>query len=291
MFSKKIISKITFCIFMFFSCVAFFVQAQEESAEEAPAQEENAPQQSQQKIKDFYLSNFKEDGSKEWEVEGKEAVIHEEYVDIDKMNANYYAENDVIKVTSDTAKLNKENMDVHLQGNVEIKNNEGVKLETNSLDWQRNQNYIQTEDIVKTTKDNMQITGKGLAADTQFKKADFEEDVEVIFPDEGTGDVTTATCTGPLEIEYSAGMAIFNDNVIVTHPQGKLFSDKATLFFDTEGKQIIKVVSEGHVKIVKDNNRSFARKATYYAPEQRIVLEGRPRIVYHPEEGKGLKFP
>jgi len=281
MLPKKITLKVTFLVFVFFLCVPAAIKAQEE----------NAPQESQQKIKDFYLSNFKEDGSKDWEVEGEEAVIHDEYVDIDKMNANYYAENDVINVTSDTAKLNKENMNVYLQGNVEIENEEGVKLETNSLDWKRDQNYIQTDDIVTTTKDAMRITGKGLAADTQLKKADFSEDVEVVFPDEETGGVTTATCSGPLEIEYSTGKAVFNENVVVTHPQGKLFSDKATLFFDTEGKQIMKVISEGHVKIIKDNNRSFARKATYYAPEQRIVLEGRPRIVYHPQEGDSFQFP
>jgi len=45
--------------------------------------EDTAPN-SQQKINDFYLSNMKEDGSKDWEVKGKEATIKDKYVDIIK---------------------------------------------------------------------------------------------------------------------------------------------------------------------------------------------------------------
>ncbi|MFH1505007.1 MAG: LPS export ABC transporter periplasmic protein LptC [Candidatus Omnitrophota bacterium] len=255
------------------------------------AQEEDNPEQSQQKIKDFYLSNFKEDGTKEWEVKGEEAIVYDEYVDIDQMDANYYAENDVLAVTSDKAKLNKENMDVNLKGNVHVENADGMKLDTETLDWQREKNHIETDDKVKTSQDNMQITATGLSADTALKEADFKKDVEVVFPEGETGEVSTATCTGALEIAYALGTAIFNDNVVVTHTQGKLFSDKTTLYFDTEGKQIEKIVSEGNVKIVKDGNDTFSEKATYYALEKRIVLEGRPRIVYHPKEGDSLNFP
>jgi len=293
MFSKKSALKPLFFLTVFFLLGPGRAQAQEglnQGAESAEV-EVDVEAASQQKIKDFYLSNFKEDGSHEWEVEGKEAVIHDEYVDIDTMKANYYAENDTIAITSDTAKLNKENMDVNLKGNVHIENKDGLKLDTESLDWQRENNFIETEERVKTSKDNMQITAKGLAADTELKKADYKEDVEVVFPDPETGDVATATCTGPLEIEYSLGTAVFNDNVVVTHTQGKLFSDKATLFFDNEGKQIKKIISEGNVKILRGSNTTYAQKATYYGPEQRLVLEGRPRIVYFPQEGDSFDFP
>ena len=105
-------------------------------------------------------------------------------------------------------------------------------------------------------------------------------------PDEKSDKVTTITCSGPLEIEYQLGTAVFNKEVVVTHPEGKLFSDKATLFFDTVAKKINKIVSEGNVKIVREDNVTFAQKATYFGAEQRIVLEGRPRLIYFPEEKK-----
>ena len=51
----------------------------------------NIQASSEQRIMDFYLSNFKEDGSRDWEVKGKEAVIYDRYVDIDEMEASYYS--------------------------------------------------------------------------------------------------------------------------------------------------------------------------------------------------------
>jgi LPS export ABC transporter protein LptC len=240
----------------------------------------------QQKIKDFYLSNFKEDGTHDWEVRGDEAVIHEEHVDIDDMKANYYSEDDTIVITSDKAKLNKENMDVALQDNVKIQNKEGVTLSTDSLNWNRDQNHIETTDWVQTNKDAMQVKAKGLSADTEFRKVDFEQMVEATLPDQETGDLIVITCSGPLEIEYNLGQAVFNDDVVITHPQGKMFSDKAFVFFDIEAKKIKKIVCEGNVKIERANNITLAKKATFYADEARIVLEGRPHLTYYPEAKK-----
>jgi LPS export ABC transporter protein LptC len=238
----------------------------------------------QQKIQDFYLSNFKEDGSRDWEVKGDQAIVYEEHVDIEKMKANYYVESDQIAITSDEARLKKGNMDVFLKDNVHISNKDGATLTTDSLNWERGKNYISTDDWVKTSKDSMQVTAKGLSADAQLRRADFLESVEAVFPDQESNEAITTTCSGPLEIEYNAGTAVFNRDVVVTHPQGKLFSDTATLFFDTAEKKIVKIICEGNVKIIRDNNVTFSQKATYYASDQRIVLEGSPRLVYFPEE-------
>ncbi|MCF7908679.1 MAG: LPS export ABC transporter periplasmic protein LptC [Candidatus Omnitrophica bacterium] len=245
----------------------------------------NTQAYSQQKINDFYLSNFKEDGTHDWEVRGVEAMVYDEYVDIEKMNAHYYLEDDTIQITSDSARLNKENMDVHLENNVNITNKEGARIITDSLDWQNSKNLIHTQDWVKATRDEMQITAQGMSADTEMQSADFKKDVEVSFPDQETKIPITANCTGPLEIEYSEGKAIFHDDVVVTHVQGKVYSDKCTLFFNTETKAIIKIVSEGNVKIFRDGSETYAEQATYFGPEDKLVLEGRPRLIYYIEEG------
>lgn len=244
------------------------------------------PVYAQQKIKDFYLSNLKDDGSRDWEVRGDEATVRDEYVDIDDMTANYFLEKDTIKITSDKAQMNKSSMDVYLEENVHIENKDGMQLDTDSLLWQRSKNYIETDDWVKTSRGNMQITATGFSADSHVRNASFEKDVEVVFPDEKEKTVTTATCSGELQIEYSLGKAVFNDNVVVVHSQGKMFSDKTTLFFDTEQSQIKSIVSEGNVKIIREDNITFAKKATYFSDTQKLVLEGRPRLLYYPSEGK-----
>ncbi len=218
---------------------------------------------SQQKIKDFYLSNLKEKGTKDWEMKGKEAVIYDENIDIEGMRANYYSEDDTINITSDKAKMNKVTMDGRLLGNVRIKNKEGMRLSTDSLSWQRQKNHIETDDWVKISRGSMQIEAEGLSADTQIRKADFKKNVEIIFIDEETKDITIVTCRGPLNIEYNLGKAVFNQDVVVTNPQGKLVSDKVTLFFDVETKQIVKIISERYSRILNE----------------------KPHLIYYPDNG------
>jgi lipopolysaccharide export system protein LptA len=188
---------------------------------------------SEQKIKDFYLSNVKEDGSKDWEVKGTEAVLHDKYVDINNMEAKYYSDKDTILVKSEKAKVDKETKNADLQDNVELK--------------------IPNKD----------------------------------------GTFVTVTCTGPLEMRYTDGIAVFNTNVVVDNAQGKLFSDKATVYFDTKDKSKMKIVAEGHVKIVKDNNIAFADRATYTGESKNVVLEGSPRLIYFSkkDETPGSKQP
>jgi len=175
---------------------------------------------SEQKIKDFYLSNVKEDGSKDWEVKGTEAVMQNNSVNINNMEGKYYSNKDTITVKSEKAKIDKQTMNADLQDNVELK--------------------IPNKD----------------------------------------GTFVTITCVGPLEMRYNDGLAVFNKNVVVDNAQGKLFSDKATVYFDTKDKTKMKIVAEGHVKIVKDNNIAFADKATYTGDSKNVVLEGSPRLIY-----------
>ncbi|MFH1771927.1 MAG: LPS export ABC transporter periplasmic protein LptC [Candidatus Omnitrophota bacterium] len=266
------IYKTTLLALMYISCISY-------------------PLYPQEKIKDFYLSNLNEQGSCDWEVKGDEALISNEHVDIKEMDAKYYTEKDTIKVTSKKAKLNKENMDVHLQDDVQIENAEGMTLITDSLDWKQKNNSIATEDPVEINNDSMYIKAKGMQADTALKNVDFKEDIEVRVPDKENKDFTTITCKGPLEIEYSTGTAVFYKDVIVENEQATLFSDKTTMFFDTQLKKIIKIVSEGNVKIVKDENVTFSEKATYWNEQERIVLEGRPRLIYFSKKGEKAGRP
>jgi len=213
MASKKIMRLLIIILALICSFLpqGIFAQTAEPLATDAP---------SEQKIKDFYLSNLKEDGSKDWEVKGKEATIKDKFVDIDNMDAKYYSDKNPVYIKSDKAKLNKENMNADLKDNVELK--------------------IPNKD----------------------------------------GTYITITCTGPLEMRYNDGIAIFNENVSADTQSGKLFADKTTVYFDTKDKTKMKIVAEGHVKIVKDENVAFADKATYTGDSKNVVLLGNPRLIY-----------
>jgi LPS export ABC transporter protein LptC len=248
------------------------------------------PGYGQQKIEDFYLSNYEQDGKQDWEIVGREARVYDKHVDIDKMDAKYFSEKETLSIKSDKAKLIKGNSNVFLRDDVHVEGKDGIQLDTSSLNWIRKKNEINTEDWVEAKNQDMKIKAKGMQADTEFKKVDFEESVNVQLPNQGGKSPITVNCKGPLEIEYNDGRAVFYNEVVVEDNQGKLFCDKATLFFDPEGKKIDKIVAEGHVKIIQEENVTFAHKATYLGQEGKLVLEGSPRLIYIPQEGENSFF-
>jgi len=245
-----------------------------------------------QKINDFYLSNYKADGTRDWEIEGEKAVLGEDTVNIDTMQAKYYSEDDTLSMKSQKATLNKSNHNIHLENDVHIENKDGIQLETNSLNWKKKENKVETDDWVDAQRQDLKIVAKGLNADTKFKNVNFEKNVEMTLSDKENmhKKPTTIICDGPLDIEYTLGRAIFLNNVIFENEEGKMFADKATVFFDTKEKKLLKVVAEGAVKIIKDENVTFANKATYLGKEERIVLEGTPRIIYFPQDNEETAF-
>lgn len=243
---------------------------------------------SQEKIEGFYLANYKDDGGQDWEVKGKEAFIHDNYVDINMMDAKYFIENDTVSVKSKKAQLDKENMDVKLKDDVHVENKAGMTLDTESLNWKKDESRVETEDWVEISNNSMNIKAKGMTGNSELKKVDFHDNVAVKLPDEKNKRYILITCSGPLEIDYNSGTGVFNNDVVVENREGTLFSDKATVYFDTQNKNILKVISENNVKIIKDDNVTVADKATYLAKEQKLILEGSPRLIYFPE---GQNFP
>ena len=238
------------------------------------------------KIKDFYLSSHKETGSLDWEVYGNNAIIDGNNVAINTMHGNYYMANDTINIKSDRADLDKASMDVLLRDHVKIENKEGMKLTTDVLDWQRNSDLVTTDAPVQIDRGDMQIKAKGMRGNTDLKTVNFKKDVKTKLSNATPQmkGVVTITCDGPLEVEYNGGQAVFYNNVVMTHEEGVIYSDKATAYFDSEQKTITRILCEGHVKIVKDQNVSYAQKATYLRAQAKVVLEGRPRLIYYPEK-------
>ena len=244
---------------------------------------------SQQRIEDFYLSNYKDNGSKEWEVKGKEAIVSEKYVDITDMEGTSFQEKDVIDIEADKARLDKENMDVYLEDNVKIRSKQGIKMNTDFLDWKQSANLVTTDNDVEVIKENsLRVQAKGLRGDTELKNVSFLKEVNADMFD--NGEVINIICDGPLEIDYNDGKAVFNNNVVVDNVQGKMFSKKATIYFDAKAKSIIKMVAEGDVKIIKDDNVSFSDRAIYTEETGKMILEGRPRLVIFPKDDSGLKI-
>ncbi len=237
---------------------------------------------SQQRIKDFYLSNWQKD-EKIWEVKGREATVYEGYIDIDKMQAKYFLKERTIDIKSEKARLYKPNMDIFLKDKVFIQTSDGIKLFAKSLEWREEKKLLKTDEEVKVKRDQFSVNAEGLEASTQLEKINFQKNVEVKLPDK-VGNMITITCKGPLEINYNEGKAVFNNEVVMESKEGRIESDRAIVYFSADNKSIIKIVCEDNVRIKKDGNVTFSDKAIYFAEEKKIILEGRPRLIIFPQK-------
>ena len=275
--------------------------------------EEKKPQiESDQQISDFSLAGYGEKGKKSWDLSGKSADIFSEVVKLNEVVGNLYGKEENIKLTARKGDFNKVDGKVHLEQDVVITTSSGTKLTTDSLDWDRKNQLVTTDDAVNIEKDNMVVVASGAKGEPNLKKVALEKDVRLDInpanPEQGQAggskEKIIITCDGPLEIDYEKNIASFNNNVKVERPDSVIYSDKMDVYFIASGRdsqnatgtqkapnlmgnKIDKIIARGNVKVVRGENISYSEEATYTASDKKIVLSGKPRlIIYSSEELK-----
>ena len=243
-----------------------------------------------QQFEGFNLKGYKDGDTVAWDVNGDNADIVGNTVTITNVVANMYGEQNT-NLTAKTGTMDKVSGNMHLEEDVVITSEMGVQLTTDTLDWQRNQDLVSTDDRVVITKDDMFAVGTGMTAHPNLKQAQLNEDVTVKLRTEPQspkgGQVVTITCDGPMEIDQVQNIAIFNDNVVAIQEGGReLKADKLELYVNPETNQMDKMICTGHVIITQGENKSFSDKAVYYGATQKIVLSGNPKLVMI-TEGEG----
>ena len=265
--------------------------------------------ESDQQIGDFSLSGYGEKGKKSWDLAGKSADIFTDEVKLKDVNGNLYGKDEDINLTAKTGDFNKASGKVHLEKDVVITTSEGARLTTDSMDWDRNKQLVTTKDSVNIEKDNINITATGAHGEPNLKKIALNKDVRVdinpslkaVADSSGLGvkEKTMITCEGSLEIDYEKNIATFNKDVKVERPDLTIYSDRMDLYFSAgkdsrqENKtsqimgnnKIDKIVARGNVKIVRGEDISYSEEAVYTAADSRVVLSGRPKLVFYSTEG------
>lgn len=256
---------------------------------------EAIPQESEQTISDFSLSGFGERGKRAWEITGKSADIFREQIKLDDFVGTIY-EQEKISVTADRGDFNKTQNRVHLEDNVVILTESGARLTTDYLDWDRRVSQVSTEAPVDVKRDNITISGLGIEADTNLKNVDLKREVKLQINDKKNRIVIT--CTGPLSINYTESIAIFNKDVSVDDGQSQIYSDSMEVFFETSesdgsagafgGKsgKIREIIARGNVKIVREGNVSFSDQAVYNADDKNLILKGKPKLIIYSNEAQ-----
>ncbi|MBL7151176.1 MAG: LPS export ABC transporter periplasmic protein LptC [Candidatus Omnitrophica bacterium] len=273
-------------------------------------------QESDQQINDFNLVGYGERGKKSWDLAGKTANIFTDVVKLQDVEGNLYGKEEDVNLLADKGDFNKKDGKIHLEDNVVITTTSGMKLTTDSLDYDRKNQLMTTPDIVNIARENLTAVARGASGDPGLKKVALKEEVRLdIIPatakDEPLGskkEKIIITCDGPLEIDYEKNIAEFNKNVKVDRDNSQIYSDKMIVYFipgekkaagtkedaaakDTSAglmtSSIDKIFARGNVKVVRGENTSYSDEAIYNTADSKIILQGRPKLIlYSTEEMK-----
>ncbi|MDL2207304.1 LptA/OstA family protein [Desulfovibrio sp. OttesenSCG-928-F20] len=105
--------------------------------------------------------------------------------------------------------------------------------------------------------------------------------------------VPTAITSAHMEYDANAQIVRFSGNVHVKRPDFELWSDTMNVYLDAssgsgqggeglgagmEAGDIDRIVAQGEVRMKSEDKQGNCDKATYYAKEDRFVMEGSPQL-------------
>ncbi len=213
-------------------------------------QNKNTPQQ---KVLAFNLEGFSEKGDKQWDIQGDSA----ETMQGDKIKLN----NIVAKTFGDEAQAT-------------LSADKGV--------YDKSRNNVTLEENVKVTIDN---TPRMAEEYVDFSLGDITGKDKVKGASPKKKGMTIITCDGDVEFNYQKNKAHFSKNVKVLNEGSEIDADKIVVLLNTRTKKINKVIAIGHVKITRGENISYSDRATYIAAQKKVILNGRPKLVFYQEGG------
>jgi LPS export ABC transporter protein LptC len=255
----------------------------DESSESAPAS---------QQLQGFNLNGYNNTGQKAWDVNGAKADISDTNIQITNVDANFYGK-DKTNLTSDHGTIDKTNGNVHLQDNVVVTGDRGTKMTTDTLNWNRDKDLVTTQDPVKIVDQQGVVTGQGLTAHPNLKKAQIDRDVKAVVktnPQQpANSQIITITSDGPMQMDQVKMYAVFNVHVVaIDQDTGReLHADKMEIWFDQATKHIKKAICTGHVKAIQGPNVSYSDQMIYMGDTQILTMIGRPKIVFDTGSTKG----
>ena len=109
-----------------------------------------------------------------------------------------------------------------------------------------------------------------------------------------TKNVPTTIKSGKMEYDANTQIVVFLGNVYVKRPDFELWADKMTVYLDKskqadqtggglggqgmEAGDIDRIVAEKNVRLKSEERHGSCNKATYYAKEDKFVMEGNPLL-------------
>jgi LPS export ABC transporter protein LptC/lipopolysaccharide transport protein LptA len=240
-----------------------------------------------QQLEGFNLSGYSDGGQKSWDIKGDKADVQGNEVAVTNVNANSYGEQD-LNLTAKKGKIDKATGDVNLEQDVVVTSDSGTTLRTDTLQWQRNKDLVQTDDKVSIEDGTMTVQGKGMEAHPSLKDAKLRGDVTANIMAEGKDkkkdNQIQITSDGPMEIDQASQTAVFTENVqaLEMSTGRKLKADRMEVTFDQDSRKIKQILCTGNVEVHQGMNITYSDSLTYKADEQRMILTGKPKLIIDP---------
>ncbi|MFC1799364.1 LPS export ABC transporter periplasmic protein LptC [Candidatus Eisenbacteria bacterium] len=108
-------------------------------------------------------------GRKDWHMEAEKAYVYDKrnVLETDVVEVTFFDEDGSIRsvLKADYARLNRSTDDMEARGNVVVTGADGVKLETQALNWQSETRQIASDDSVTVYRNEDILTGWGFRGD------------------------------------------------------------------------------------------------------------------------------
>lgn len=251
-----------------------------------PPDEETESENFAQKILSFNLEGYRDNGQKKWELNGAVANILSNVIKLDYITAKAYGDDGSMTVKAKRGVYDKVTKNIDLEKNVIGKTSDGTRLVTDRLHWDDKTESVSTDALVRIEKDNLISIGRGAVGSPSLKQVELKKDVVVELKEDPP---TLITCDGPLVVNYQKNISILNNNVKITDRRGEICADMMKVIFDPKTRKIVRVVAIGNVKITRESNATYSKRAVYTVKDGRVRLIGKPRIVVFPKESKEAK--
>ena len=276
------------------------------------------PKEVSQEIYGLYLPNYDENGKEVSVIRGAYTVfLKNEIYKITNAEIEFSGSDDKEKkgpkniiITSDFGEISKVTSEGFLYGNVIIRLEGNFKIFTEDLRYFPDDKRVRTEGPVTIKSEGIRITGSGFEVSLPDTKASVKDNPEMkvnssrndinFFPDKDvvtSNDKSPAVDTnenvaedifirssGDLVFENKKKLITFNDNVRVSRGKSTIFSDKLTISFDSDMKNVSEVIASGNVLASDSEKTAKGETLTWNAGKAVAILEDDPVAEFFEEK-------
>jgi LPS export ABC transporter protein LptC len=245
-------------------------------------------------MRDVHLIEAKE-GGKEWELWAKRALRPQdnEQWTIEKVKVKFFAANGVTyTVTGQKGKVQPNQNDMRIEGDVETHSSNGYVFKTQVADYSSKEKKLTSPDAVEMRgpKDNsgrnIHLTGADMIADLASNEISINRNVVAKKPVSKAGEPERIANIQSQRAVFSgrSNQAHFFGNVVIDVDTMQVSGPQAKFDFDPKTDNLSAVQVAGGVKVTDTDKFATSGTVSMSFRDNKLVFKGSPRVVQNGDE-------